>query len=144
VSSKHILKVQKKTVVIDNKKQREHRVWPFPDPQNVEGTTFLTKEQLHASAKQPSKQWVEAGGYKYGDYGTVHLEILGCDDLPNMVCTYMTAGSIILFNMRQLFFEKHLWFAHIHDVVLPSLTTTVLSGYRINFRQNRFLCRHCL
>jgi hypothetical protein len=84
VSSKHILKVQKKTVVIDNQKQRVHRVWPFPDPQNVEGTTFLTKEQLHASAKQPSKQWVEAGGY--GDYGTVHLEILGCDDLPNMVC----------------------------------------------------------
>jgi hypothetical protein len=94
VSAKNVLKVQEKTVIIDNKKRRVHRVWPFPDPQNVKETTFLTKEQLYASAKQPSKQWVEAG---YGDYGTVHLEILGCEDLPNMVCVVL---GTILFAVR--------------------------------------------
>jgi hypothetical protein len=120
VSGKNVLKVQEKTVIIDNKKRRVHRVWPFPDPQNVEGTTFLTKEQLYASAKQPSKQWVEAG---YGDYGTVHLEILGCDHLPNMVCMCSR-----LYSIHCVFFEKYKWFAHMLCLPILYQDTEFVSG----------------
>jgi hypothetical protein len=96
VSSKNFLVKHQKTVVINETKQKAFRVWPFPDPDNPDETRFMTKEQIHNAARQPSKQWVEGGCGGCGDYGTVHLEILGCDDLPNMVRTQIGASSIKL------------------------------------------------
>jgi hypothetical protein len=93
VSNKNMLLKHQKTVVINETKQKAFRVWPFPDPDNPDETRFMTKEQIHNAARQPSKQWVEGG---CGDYGTVHLEILGCDDLPNMVCTQIGTSCIKL------------------------------------------------
>ena len=83
VSSKNLLQKQSKTVVVGGVKQTAFRVWPSPDPDNPDETTFMTKQQIYNASTQPSKQWVEGGA---GDFGTVHLEILACDDLPNMVC----------------------------------------------------------
>jgi hypothetical protein len=87
VSSRALLKAAKKTVTVDNEKKTAYRVWPFPDPDNPEETEYMTKEHLREVALQPSKQWVETG---YGDYGQVYLEILGCDDLPNMVRVFFS------------------------------------------------------
>jgi hypothetical protein len=79
----------------DNKKRRTQkafRVWPFPDPDRPKETTeFMTKQQLKDEALLPSKQWVEGG---YGHFGTVHLEVLGCDNLPNMVCKQATTATV--------------------------------------------------
>ena len=85
VNYKSILKQNKKLVQHPTKTgtlQKLYRVWPFPDPENPNETTFMTKEQIFEEAQKPSKQWVEGG---YGEYGTVFLEILGCDNLPNKV-----------------------------------------------------------
>ena len=38
-------------------------------------------EAIHEEALKPSKKWVEAG---YGSLGKCYVEIIGCDNLPNM------------------------------------------------------------
>ena len=84
VSTKNVtnmlFKASKKNVTIDDVKQTAYRVWPFPDPDSP-NDEYLTKQQLRDVALKPSKAWVEAGS---GEYGQVYLEVLGCDNLPNM------------------------------------------------------------
>ena len=63
-------------------KTKLYRVWPCPDPDRPEETKYLSKADIQLEAAKPSKQWVEAGS---GEYGTVFLEVLSCDKLPNMV-----------------------------------------------------------
>ena len=75
------------TVIENNKSHKAYRVWPFPDPDNVDGTTYMTKAQIQRAAKQPSRMWVEAAGGATDNYGSIFLEVLGCDNLPNMVRT---------------------------------------------------------
>ena len=41
----------------------------------------MTTEQLNETARQPSREWIDSGS---GSFGFVYLEVLGCDDLPNM------------------------------------------------------------
>ena len=75
------------TVIENNTHHKAYRVWPFPDPDDVEGTTYMTKEQMQGAAKQPSRMWVEAAGGAADNYGSIFLEVIGCDNLPNMVRT---------------------------------------------------------
>ena len=44
----------------------------------------MTQQDVYDEALKPSKKWVEVGN---GDIGKVHVEIIACDDLPNMVST---------------------------------------------------------
>jgi hypothetical protein len=60
----------------------QFRVQPYPDPDRVQQTEWLSKEELSKEAFKPSKKWVEAGD---GEVGRVYVEIIGCKDLPNMV-----------------------------------------------------------
>lgn len=83
----HFKKVAQNSLFRQNRKvgkdhKVRHRVRPFPDPARPEDTAWLTKEEIHTEAMKPSKNWTEAGS---GEMGTVFLELLGCDDLPNMV-----------------------------------------------------------
>ncbi|KAL3928389.1 MAG: hypothetical protein SGBAC_012675 [Bacillariaceae sp.] len=57
-----------------------YRVQPFPDPDDP-ATEWMTKQEIKNTAMLPSKNWSEVGD---GKYGSVHLELLGCDELPNM------------------------------------------------------------
>ena len=77
VTKKNILQAAKK----GNGKETAHRVFPGPDPDDPENTTFMTQSQMDRFLTEPSKHWVEAG---WGDFGSVYLEVLGCDNLPNM------------------------------------------------------------
>lgn len=52
-----------------------------PDPERPKETEWMTREQLEAEVLKPSKRWVSAG---HGTMGTIRLEILGADDLPNL------------------------------------------------------------
>lgn len=76
------------TTVIENGiRQKAYRVWPFADPENIAETTYMTKTQLQQRATEPSRMWVEAGSGAGDNYGSIFLEVLGCDGLPNMVRT---------------------------------------------------------
>jgi hypothetical protein len=57
------------------------RVKPHPDPDRVEETTYLSHADFKSKTMAPSKEWVEAGS---GTLGKMHLEILYCQDLPNV------------------------------------------------------------
>lgn len=41
----------------------------------------MTKAQIHEEALKPSTRWVKTSS---GDIGTLYLEVIGCDKLPNM------------------------------------------------------------
>lgn len=83
VSSKGIIG-NHTTVVENNTSQKAYRVWPFPDPDNPKDTTYMTKSKIQQISMEPSRSWVEAAGGATDNYGSIFLEILGCDDLPNM------------------------------------------------------------
>ena len=64
----------------ENNGEKRYRVQPFPDPDDP-ATEWMTKQEIKDTAMLPSKNWSEVGK---GTYGSVYLELLGCDDLPNM------------------------------------------------------------
>ena len=41
----------------------------------------MTKDQIEAESLKESTQWVDAGS---GQLGRIFVEVLGCDDLPNL------------------------------------------------------------
>jgi len=114
VSRHALLKAVKKTVKVGEEKKTAYRVWPFPDPDNPIETEYMTKEQLREVAMQPSKQWVEAG---CGDFGHVYLEILGCDNLPNMDTEYVT-GLTDAF-VATIFEDSFVRSSVVHDSLYP-------------------------
>jgi len=66
-----------------DKKAGQHKVLvkPGPDPARKEETAYLTKGQLLSETNAPSHKWIEAGS---GQLGKLYLEVLSCDDLPNV------------------------------------------------------------
>ena len=60
---------------------QQYKIRPGPDPNRVEDTTWMTKEQIEAECLKESTHWVDAGT---GRLGRLFVEILGCDDLPNL------------------------------------------------------------
>jgi len=59
-----------------------YKIRPGPDPTRPPGhTEWMTDTDLQAEVLKVSQQWVDMGD---GSLGKVHVEILGCDDLPNM------------------------------------------------------------
>jgi hypothetical protein len=56
-------------------------VKPFPNPDDPENTKWMSKAELQVEALKESKGWTEAGS---GDLGKLHVEVIGCDGLPNM------------------------------------------------------------
>ena len=57
------------------------RVKPYPDPDRSEKTKFLRPHDLNVETRLPSSKWTEAGS---GSIGKLFVEILSCDDLPNL------------------------------------------------------------
>lgn len=41
----------------------------------------MGSNEIHSLAETPSEKWIEAG---HGELGNLYVEILGCDDLPNL------------------------------------------------------------
>jgi hypothetical protein len=58
-----------------------HRVKPFPAPNDVERTKWMSRTDIQAEALKQSQSWIEAGS---GKLGKLYVEVIGCDDLPNM------------------------------------------------------------
>lgn len=65
---------------IDN--QTVHRVKPGPDPDRPEDATkWMSSLDINKECMKPSTNWIEASS---GTIGKVFLEVLKCDNLPNM------------------------------------------------------------
>jgi hypothetical protein len=56
-------------------------VKPGPDPALEDTTRWMSSKAISEEAMKPSKSWTEAGS---GKLGKLFLEIIQCDDLPNM------------------------------------------------------------
>lgn len=56
-----------------------------PDLLNEPPVEWMTKAQVQKEALEPSWNWVETG---HGQAGKLYLEIIGCDNLPNLVRTF--------------------------------------------------------
>jgi len=67
----------------DNSGQDVSRVLPYPNPDLPDATEWMTKTQLDHAAYQPSSKWVYVR-HGCGRAGTLHLEILHCDMLPQL------------------------------------------------------------
>mmetsp|Transcript_8761 Transcript_8761/g.16537 ORF Transcript_8761/g.16537 Transcript_8761/m.16537 type:complete len:1050 (+) Transcript_8761:126-3275(+) len=59
-------------------------VQPGPDPKRESTTTYLSEEELLDEMYKPSSNWIECGMDTKDSLGTVFLEILRCEGLPNM------------------------------------------------------------
>ena len=57
------------------------RVKPYPDPERKKETEFLKPHDLKVETRSPSTRWIEGGS---GTIGRLFVEILSCDDLPNL------------------------------------------------------------
>ncbi len=60
---------------------RQYLIRPGPDPKRIEETSWLTTEKIEQEAMKPSYEWADIGS---GHLGKVFVEILSCDNLPNM------------------------------------------------------------
>ena len=72
---------QSRVVKHGNEEIKEYKVRPGPDPKREEQTTWMTEKKLKAEALQDSHQWIDTGS---GQLGRLFVEIIGCEDLPNM------------------------------------------------------------
>ena len=65
---------------------------PHPDPKRVKKTRFMTRKEIeHETFSSPSHHWVKAGS---GQEGKIFLEVLACDDLPNMDLNVGGVGDV--------------------------------------------------
>jgi hypothetical protein len=78
-------------IILDKlkRKQRKHQgqieylVKPYADPKNKDGTTWLTKNELHKTSLNPSTNWVEAVGDD-DDLGKLYFEVISVKGMPNL------------------------------------------------------------
>lgn len=59
----------------------QYLIRPGPDPNRREETSWLTKEKIEQETMRPSYEWTDIGS---GHLGKVFVEVLSCDNLPNM------------------------------------------------------------
>jgi hypothetical protein len=59
----------------------QRRIKPYPDPTREDETTWFTDNQIESEAIKHSTNWTEVGS---GNLGKLYVEVIGCDNLPNM------------------------------------------------------------
>jgi len=64
-----------------DKGKTKYLVRPGPDPKRKDETSWLTKERIEEETMKPSYNWTDIGS---GSLGKIFVEVLGCDDLPNL------------------------------------------------------------
>jgi len=76
--SSHIIPIEKKG---PDEGARKYLVRPFPDPKREEETKWMTERDIESETMKESNHWFDMGS---GDLGRIFVEILACDDLPNL------------------------------------------------------------
>lgn len=62
----------------------EYLVKPYPDPKNLDGTKWLTKDEFNAKALESSSNWIQMVGHEKHDLGSLFLEIIQVSNMPNL------------------------------------------------------------
>jgi hypothetical protein len=68
----------------DNQGIEKFRIIPYPDPQRLDTTTWMSAKEMEQTAYEPSTKWITTGN---GSFGTIYCEIIGCNNLPQMDVT---------------------------------------------------------
>lgn len=68
-------------VKVDKNGVRKFKLRPGPDPKRKLATEWMTEEEIELEHLKDSQHWIDSGS---GKLGKVYVEILGCDDLPNL------------------------------------------------------------
>lgn len=76
-----IMERKVKVFLLNGVKTYKHKVVPRPDPENTHGTEWMSEEDIERVCKEPTRSYLHLGS---GKTAKIHLEILGCDDLPNL------------------------------------------------------------
>jgi hypothetical protein len=72
---------QSRTVKDGNEEVKEYKVRPGPHPKRKDQTTWMTHDQVEKESLKESEEWIDTGS---GKLGRLFVEIIGCDDLPNL------------------------------------------------------------
>jgi hypothetical protein len=59
----------------------QYKVRPGPDPERPDKTTWMSKQELHDESLKESKEWIDSGT---GSLGYLFVEVIACDELPNL------------------------------------------------------------
>lgn len=59
----------------------QYKVRPTPDPLRPEETAWMTKAEIQEECMKESLNWIDSGS---GKFGRLFVEVIGCDELPNM------------------------------------------------------------
>jgi len=70
----------------DGEKIPEYKTLPFPDPNDKSGTEWMTAKQIEKAVLAPSRQYQYVGS---GKVARIFLEVLACDNLPNMEAAHI-------------------------------------------------------
>lgn len=65
----------------DGCKVFKYKTMPRPDPDNTTATEWMSEEEIELEVMKPSRHYEYVGS---GKVAKIYLEILACDDLPNM------------------------------------------------------------
>ena len=60
---------------------REYKIRPGPDPNHEDDTTWMSRTKIDEATWEDSYHWLDVGS---GHLGRLHVEILCCDNLPNL------------------------------------------------------------
>lgn len=108
--------------------QEIFRVVPYPDPDQPEATEWLSATDVEHTAYQPSTQWVAAGG---GSLGTLFVEVVGCDNLPQMDFDLSKTDAFVALAFEDNFLRTDVIWDHFSPRWMPWTT-----------RAFRFAVRH--
>ena len=59
----------------------QYKLRPGPDPKRKFETEWMAEDEIETEYLEESQHWIDSGS---GKIGKVYVEILGCDDLPNL------------------------------------------------------------
>jgi C2 domain len=104
------------------------RVIPYPDPDRPDITTWMSAAEMERTAYEPSSKWVSAGG---GTLGAVFLEILGCDNLPQMdVTNFSQTDAVVAVVFEDNFVRSDV----IWDQLFPRWMPWTTRAFKFNLR----------
>ena len=76
-----INRLMRKTRLDEITQETLRRILPIPGPDNPEELEWMSKKTIEVECMKTSKSWIETG---YGNKGKLYVEVIGCDNLPNL------------------------------------------------------------
>jgi hypothetical protein len=117
VKLKSIFQRQQKT---GSEGQELFRIIPYPDPDRPdEETEWMSAAGIEHTAYQPSTKWVTAG---CGSLGTIYLEVIGCNNLPQMDVDLSLTDAFVTMAFEDNFLRTDVIWDHLSPRWMPWTT----------------------